>query len=50
MNELINSPIIKEGTIKVEIEQKSVITLAVAVLLVAVIIMLFNLLLHRSKS
>ncbi len=49
MNELLNSPIIKEGTVKVEIEKESMITLAVAVLLVAVIIMLFNLLLHRSK-
>lgn len=49
MNELLNSPIVKDGTVKVEIEQKSVITLAVAVLLVAVIIMLFNTLLHRKS-
>lgn len=49
MNELLNSPIVKDGTLKVEIEQKSIIMLAGAVLMTAVIIMLFGFIL-RKKS
>lgn len=48
MNDLLNSPIIKEGTVKVEIQQKSIIILAVAVLMTAVIIMMLHTLLHRA--
>ncbi|MDR1155798.1 MAG: hypothetical protein LBL04_13920 [Bacteroidales bacterium] len=50
MNELLNSPIIKEGTLKVEVEQKSIIMLAVAVLMTSVIMILFGFLLKNNSK
>jgi hypothetical protein len=50
MNELLNSPLIKEGTLKVEVEQKSIIMLAVAVLMTSVIIILFGFLLKNGSK
>jgi hypothetical protein len=48
MNDLLNSPIIREGTVKIEIRQQSIIMLAAAILITAMMIIMLNFLLRKK--